>query len=33
MSPDPALRDLFFMTRTDEAVHAMRMPILLEEGR
>ena len=27
----PYLKDLFFMTRTDEAVHAMRMPLLLAE--
>lgn len=27
----PFLKDLFFMTRTDEAVHAMRMPLLLAE--
>lgn len=27
----PALKDLFFMTRTDEAIHAMRIPILFEE--
>jgi len=25
------LKDLFFMTRTDEAIHAMRIPILFEE--
>ena len=30
-APDPYLRDLFFMTRTDEAVHAMRIPFLFEE--
>lgn len=27
----PYLKDIFFMTRTDEAVHAMRMPLLLAE--
>ena len=32
MAPDPYLRDLFFMTRTGEAKHAMRMPILLYES-
>lgn len=29
--PDPYLRMLFFETRTDEARHAMRIPILMEE--
>jgi rubrerythrin len=28
---NPYLSDLFFMTRTYEAIHAMRIPILLEE--
>lgn len=27
----PCLKDLFFMTRTDEAIHAMRIPILFED--
>jgi len=30
--PDEALKELFFMIRTDEAIHAMRMPILLNGG-
>ena len=30
-APTAYLKDLFFMTRTDEAVHAMRMPLLLAE--
>ena len=29
---DPYLRDLFFLTRTDEAIHAMRIAGLLPEG-
>ncbi len=31
-APNPYLKDLFFMARTVEAQHAMRMPILLSEG-
>lgn len=30
---NPYLKDLFFMTRTVEAQHAMRMPILILEGK
>jgi len=30
-APTKYLRDLFFMTRTDEARHAMKIPILFEE--
>ncbi|ABW19533.1 ferritin-like domain-containing protein [Alkaliphilus oremlandii] len=31
MAPNKYLQDLFFNTRTDEAKHAMRIPILFEE--
>lgn len=31
MAPNKYLRDLFFMTRTKEAMHAMRISILFEE--
>lgn len=30
-APNKYFRDLFFMTRTSEAEHAMRIPILFEE--
>jgi rubrerythrin len=30
-APNKYLQDLFFMTRTDEAIHAMRIPVLFEE--
>ena len=31
LAPNKYLKDLFFMTRTVEAQHAMRIPILFEE--
>lgn len=32
-APNRYLQDLFYMTRTYEGIHAMRMPILLSDGK
>ncbi len=32
-APNKYLQDLFYMTRTYEGIHAMRMPILLSDGK
>lgn len=31
MAQNPMIKDIFFRARTDEAVHAMRIPLLMEE--